>query len=259
VLIATMVVRDEIDILPYTLDAFEAQGVRVLAIDNGSTDGSREYLAGRGVVARVWDEPGDPFPQAEWMTFLAEEAYMLGATWVVSADSDELWYGLRWLSRVPPEYRAVAVPLYNHLPSAGEAFEIEKSPRCGGRITAKVAHRGAPGVRVGTGNHSTSAEPTLDWAEYTRTLTEAGHGEMIEPPQIEHYPIRSWRQFEKKVRRLAEILAHMPADPAVAWHWRGYVAEMERGRLKALYDQMAKRGLFLLPRTLMPCQVHFEE
>ena len=99
--VMTYKLRDEADVIADNVRYHVGQGIDTfLAADNGSTDGTREILAGfedRGLM-RVFDEPAEDFRQESrhWLTkmarFAAEE---LGADWVIHNDADEFWWPVR--------------------------------------------------------------------------------------------------------------------------------------------------------------------
>jgi glycosyltransferase involved in cell wall biosynthesis/predicted O-methyltransferase YrrM len=89
-----MIVRNEADILRLNLLHHLHAGIdRLLVVDNGSSDGTRqildEFAAGGRVAVAHFD---GPFRQAELTTALAQEAYLQGADWVLPIDADEFWY-----------------------------------------------------------------------------------------------------------------------------------------------------------------------
>src|ERR1700688_33804 len=94
---AVLLVKDEADIIEFTLRHLKAQVDWIYAADNGSTDGTREILdALENGTAEAWltvlDDPVVAYYQAEKMTALAVRARMNGYQWVIPADADEFWY-----------------------------------------------------------------------------------------------------------------------------------------------------------------------
>ncbi len=90
-LLAVLPVRDEIDELPGCLESLAAHTDGVVALDDGSTDGSAEWLAARREVLELiripadrprWDEPRN-------RRLLVEAACRHGAEWIIALDADE--------------------------------------------------------------------------------------------------------------------------------------------------------------------------
>jgi len=90
-LLAVLPVRDEIDELPGCLESLAAHTDGVVALDDGSTDASPEWLAARREVLELiripadrprWDEPRN-------RRLLVEAARRHEAEWIIALDADE--------------------------------------------------------------------------------------------------------------------------------------------------------------------------
>lgn len=179
-LVMTMMVRDEADIVAATIEHHLAQGVdRIIVTDNASVDGTREILEAYAAVAPVTlhHDPEHRKQQGRVVTRMAREAHALGATWVINGDADEF---LRprdpgstirdVLSAMPVELGEIRVPVVNMIgrfahAGAGidrlvlrderddrqlEAAGVRSQP------TPNAIHVGSPDVEVAQGNHRTS-------------------------------------------------------------------------------------------------------
>jgi hypothetical protein len=220
---AVTMVRDEIDILPYTLAHLVSEGVTGLIVaDNGSTDGTREWLYDASFDCKLMivhdDEVG--YYQSRKMTALAQMAVAQGADWIIPFDADELWFSVKdrslhaSLCLFADDIDALQVRLCNYFPTSDDD-EDETNPFL--RIThrdralaplSKVIVLARPDVTILQGNHNaTGAEPFL--------VSPA-------PIQIAHFPWRSPEQFVRKVRNGAEAYraSDLPVDSGA--HWRQY-------------------------------------
>lgn len=163
-IIGVSMVRDEADVIGYTLAHLLAEGVdRVIVADNLSTDDTPEILRGFGERVTVVDDPDPAYLQADKMTRLARLASDEGADWVVPFDADELWCGVggRTLAQCLTRCDAdiVSVPFYDHIPQRTDDPD-EPNPflrlewrRDHAQRMPKVAFRAHPDARLHMGNH----------------------------------------------------------------------------------------------------------
>ena len=163
---AVTMVRDEIDIIGFTISHLISQGVdRVLVADNDSSDGTGELLAGLSTslpVTVVADhEPG--YYQAWKMTRLARYAACSGAEWIIPFDADELWVAPRTRLRdflANTEFEVVKALMMDYVP---HIIDDNNEPNPYRRIShrldckphiKKVAFRVDSLARVAVGNHA---------------------------------------------------------------------------------------------------------
>jgi Glycosyl transferase family 2 len=245
-LVATLLVRDEEEVLRAHLDYHLAQGVDlVVAMDNGSRDATPEILreyARRGVVDLLPEaEPGH-YRQGPWVTQMARVAALEhGADWVLHLDADEFWWPREGtlpdvLAAVPERYGVVnAVRVdFDPVPACGFAFWEDMTVRrrvlrtpLGHRGLPRVAHRGHPEVEVSPGNHLASGEG----------LALAPPVELIESL---HFPTRSFEQLERKVRAHAVSIRSTPGLKADVGEETLSLEDLRaQGRLRAYFDERA--------------------
>lgn len=155
-------VRDEVDVIQSTISHMFAQGVdRILVVDNGSIDGTRELL--HSVASNrllVGDDPVVAYFQAEKMTWLAHRAWRAGADWIVPFDADEWWFAERGTMADhlrSTEHNVLHADLHHMVPAqadpadlASADFVLDATPGFPG----KVAFRAHPMARLERGNHA---------------------------------------------------------------------------------------------------------
>lgn len=215
---AIMIVKDEADIIGYTVDHLLEQVDYVLIADNDSTDGTREILQERVGDNLQWvDDPEVGYFQSRKTSELANHALLRGFEFVVPCDADEFWYapdGRRvadYLAGVSPDVAFIKAHLYNHIPSAFDPLN-EPSPfsRIGWRqrehgALPKVACRALFGLEIHMGNHSA-------WAP--------GTGMTVGGLVIRHYSWRSEEQYLRKIRNGERAYAATDMDEGIGAHWR---------------------------------------
>ncbi len=94
-LTAVMMVRNEEMVLPVNLAYHRSLGVdEFWIIDNGSTDGTIEFLsASERIHGDIhWRSVPEPLHQGEATTSIAAEAIKAGADWILPIDADEFWW-----------------------------------------------------------------------------------------------------------------------------------------------------------------------
>lgn len=240
-LVATLLVRDEVDVVAATLEHHLAQGVDLMiATDNGSVDGTREVLeayASAGVV-EVIDEPEHTYKQAEWVTRMARRAAEVGADWVINLDADEFWVpadrrrSLRdVLADVPAEYATVLARrtdlvgvrgTWGPWPRRLRWRNLATLSERGTPLAPKVCHRAAPDVGVAQGNHAVTGL--------------VGERLPDEPIDVLHVPLRSWPQFERKIANGgSSYAANTELAPEIGWHWRADYERLLAGELERVF------------------------
>ena len=242
--LATMVVRDEEEILAANLDYHIAQGVDlVLVMDNGSQDATSTILrdyAQRGLVRIVPGAEPDRFRQGAWVTAMARIAYDdHDADWVLHLDADEFWYPRGGtlpdvLGAVPPQYGVIRAARVDFAPvrtDAGPFWQrmtvrrrVFRTP-LGHRGLPRVAHRGHREVVIGDGNHQANA-PGLRL------------GPPVELMDALHFPARSQAQFERKIAAHAQnIRATVDLKPDVGEENLSLDDRRRRGDLATYFNQ----------------------
>jgi hypothetical protein len=135
---------------------------------------------------------------------------------------------------VPHTVGALAARRFNHVPRpADDAHPLERMVvrqteslnELGGPLGPKLVHRADPAVVVRMGNHEIESEVL---------------GPVVDDGRIEilHFPLRSYEQFENKVRLGGAALERNTELPAeVATRWRVWYRQWQEGSLPQEWAQ----------------------
>jgi Glycosyl transferase family 2 len=253
-LVMTLLARDEADIVDAQIAFHLSAGVDfVIATDNLSRDGTTEILERyeRAGSLHLIREPGEDFRQSEWVTRMARlAATEFGADWVLNADPDEFWWPRGGtlkdvLAVVPERYGVVRAAWRNFVPRPDDQrFFAERmtvrlcTPSFHDHplsTHSKSAHRAAPEVRIGRGNHEAFAEGLLPLRGWY-------------PIEILHYPVRS---LEHCVRKYVTqfIALEKNAEKGIPAHMAEAYRAYRSGALEGFYaplvvdDEAVERGV----------------
>ncbi len=247
-IVLTLLVRDDADVVEACLAYHLHRGVDfVIATDHRSEDGTTDVLRAfeRTGRLRLLREEGRAFEQDVWVTRMGRMAAREhGAAWVIHTDADEFWWpaagDLReTLAAVPASVGRLVVPRSNFLPARDEGgpfFERmvmrdrASENAVGTPLPPKVCHRACVDVTVHMGNHDA-------------TSPQLGPAVPADDLEILHFPVRGWRQIERKVVQGAQALASNRALPEqFGITWRRLGAGVEDGRLRAYWESQVALG-----------------
>jgi hypothetical protein len=231
-------VKEEEDIIGYTLPRMAAQLDHVIVADNLSQDRTLRILCETAEAYRnitVIDDPEPAYLQSEKTTKLASMARNMGATWVVPFDADEVWVAAASLRDRLPEFGAggnilVEATLYDHVVTGtDDAAEPDPVKRIAHRRSyagalPKVAAQTKSGLVIEQGNHS---------ARYPGRVHRCG-SEIV----VHHYPYRSVEQMARKAKNGAAAYAaagsRLPESAGA--HWRDYGRFLENDGIGAIEE-----------------------
>jgi hypothetical protein len=244
VIVVTLLVRDEVDIVAATIEHhIDAGAAVVIVTDNGSIDGTVDVLQAykRAGVVHLIHEPQQDYSQAAWVTRMARLATSdYKADWVINAAADEFWQpknpGIALqavFDSVDPEVGTIVAHRVNLVGSTRITCpwpqrlvyrDLLSVSERGTPLGAKVCHRGSVDVSVAQGNHAA-------------TGTGIGSALEEEPLEILHVPMRSYEQFAHKIKNGGSSYArNVTLEPGTGWHWRADYQRLLAGTLRETYD-----------------------
>lgn len=215
---AVSMVKDESDIIIYTIENLFNQGVdEIIVADNMSSDGTLELLLDYAQTTSQLSVVSDnevAYYQSQKMTGLANSAFDKGADIVIPFDADEYWTGvcqtLREAIELADHAKVYHFQLVNYFPSKDDV--LDPSPfktitnRCAeASQLGKVAIRS--GMTIMQGNHN---------AEGNGTHTE------VSGAMIGHFSWRSQEQFRRKVSNGYKAYQATDLPDGMGAHWRAY-------------------------------------
>lgn len=215
--IGISMVKDEMDILPYTIKHMQTQVDDILVMDDGSTDGTLEFLKTQWVGLVSSHIEG--YYQSLKMTYLADYAReQMGATWVVPFDADELWTSpwgtIKEVCEANEDtYGILTAALYDHMVTGFSSANLQNPTkymewrRVNPLPLPKVACRAEISLTIDQGNHNAR------YCVPARRTDEA-------PLVVHHYPYRSVEQFIRKARNGAAAYAKTDLPMEIGNHWR---------------------------------------
>ncbi|MDX6466248.1 MAG: hypothetical protein QOI27_1288 [Gaiellaceae bacterium] len=226
--VLTLLVRNEADIVDSNIAYHLSRGVDfIIATDNNSDDGTLDILEEYERIGRLQliREPGENYAQSDWVSRMAHlAATEHAADWTIHVDADEFWWPRHGMLKdifasVPEKYGVFQAHRLDFLPRPNEDgfFAERMSVRRRMPDKVKVAHRPDPEVVVGQGSHR------LD-----RTSLASA------PPwygvDVLHFPLRSYAQFEQKVR--------IAGSSTGVKHWRNAHQLLELDQLRSGWDAL---------------------
>lgn len=91
-IVATMIVRDEEDVIVETLEELSKHTTTIIVLDGGSTDGTVEKMRQFPHVKLIEVKSGENWDQMGERELLLNAARDASADWVISVDADEIYH-----------------------------------------------------------------------------------------------------------------------------------------------------------------------
>lgn len=220
-LIATLLVRDEIDIIKPWMDYHLKKFDEIIVTDNGSVDGTREELDKFPVT--VIDEPGRDYMQNVWVDRMVRLAIEKGADWIVNSDADEFWLGdYHGLIARNPSATGLLIQSRNYCITHDDLESDDPTRRLIfhsgiNDIWKKLIIRADTYAEAYLGNHTVFVKKGVERNEIRIDPSDA---------VINHYNERSWDQYRRKYIQGGEAYLNnrLDRDPrygkTVGWHWK---------------------------------------
>jgi hypothetical protein len=240
----TLMVKNEIELIRRQVEFHQSKIDLLIVTDNGSTDGTLEYLRSiQGPKVVVLEDADPVYHQAKIVTRMARMAAAFGVDWIINSDCDEFWAGdLKRNIQACSACGANALSCLwlKFVPTLSDDAEIGDALR---RMTwrlpkpigpHKVVHRAEEGVIVHQGNHGV-------------TFRSLKKREVACPSlPIFHFPERSYSQFTAKVIQGGAAYEKHP-NLTLGEHWRRWYGVYLKSGEPGL--QQLWRETFLLPQS----------
>jgi hypothetical protein len=242
-IVLATVVRDEADVIDANLAFHLSAGVDfVVALDNGSSDGTTEILREyeRAGVLRLIRWPDADLRRADALTAVARlAATEHGADWVVSCDADQFCWPrggtLREvLAAVPPRYGVLEAVRRIFVPRA-ETSETSQ------HFAERMIVRLAPQAALNDPANPFRAQSNVVYRAHEHVVVHAGSRGVTgipyrplrtwHPVEVLHFPLRSLEQCERK------YVHARPDWRRSAWRARAVVARRE-ARLHQFFSRL---------------------
>jgi hypothetical protein len=212
VIAAIATVRDEADILPYSIAHLKRHGVEDFYFVVGPSSDETEGLC-REVSENVWRDGSQVHYQPHFLDMLAKRAHKDGAKWILPFDADEFPYATNGESIPDALGKCPAHKLYlRHYQHRDREWRKPDHARL-----PKVAYRYSPQAKLEPGNHDVSLPVGL-----------------YDVLDLREIPYRSFEHFQRKVAaRIASLDPRLPEGSG--WHITR-LAGFSEEELRAEYD-----------------------
>ncbi len=249
-LVMTILVKNEADIIEANIRTHASLGVDAFVImDNGSNDGTREILSKlqNEFEITIVDEKGY-YQQKKFMTklaFLAKKIYK--PDWIINNDADEFWIpssGNSLKEHLNFKGAILRVDRFNIIPPIEsidrEDVFFDSIYEVSNQINYRVAKREDISVLLGQASRKVIINPNgvikINSGNHSAEHIAFWNKKNCSTIKNYHYPIRSYKQFEKRVLTRKEVLDNFP-NVKMGDHYRVLVKKYINGKLKEEYKK----------------------
>jgi len=247
-LVMTILVKNEADIIEANIRTHAKLGVDAFVImDNGSSDGTREILSNlkSEFEITIIDE-NEYYQQKKFMTklaFLAKKIYK--PDWIINSDADEFWIpnndnGIKEYLKF--KGGVLRIERFNMIPPCDsiekEDIFFDSIYEVSNQINYRVAEREDISILLGQASRKIIVNPygliKINSGNHSAEHIAFWNKKDSKNIKNYHYPIRSYKQFEKRVITRKEVLESFP-DVKMGDHYRVLVSKYNSGKLKDEY------------------------
>jgi len=226
IIVATILVKDEEDIIGSNIEHHINQGVtHFIVTNNRSKDKTLQIVEKYPEVVEIIDEKGEDHNQSIWVTRMAKLACKLNPDWIIHLDADEFLcniYELRFVkTKCVGMCRSYIHPPRNcifDLFKLRYYLNFEKYEKMNGEC--KVAHRPDPNLVISHGNHGFEGSQDISFPYHIFR---------------HHYPVRSYEQFLKKSVEGHEALTKRGV---ICERWKKWKELHDNSMLRSTYDNI---------------------
>jgi len=235
-IIASLLVRNDEDILQHNIEFHLNNGVDAFVVtEHCANDMVKSILSkfSDHIIERfVVDD--DTYNQSIWVTRMARSIAKHKPDWIIHCDADELWCNLKCLNGL--EHKICITQYWrNYLPYSLDEFEIHKALKYqdplkdsifgpGMQNEKKIIHKPCDKISIKQGNHS------IEGNRVTGTNHEPYQTDVI----INHYPVRTFKQFKRKALIGGEVYKKYP-DKGHGKQWRRWHSDYLNETLMETY------------------------
>ena len=224
----TLLVRNEIDIIAHWVSYHLPKVDMLIVTDNGSIDGTREFLENHKKDIIIIDEPAHNFAQDKWVDRMIHTAKSKGAKWIINSDADEFWIGdfKEVIDKYKDDYNTLRVPSFVYVPTDRDD-ESEPNPlyRMNHRLIRprnaqeamcfgswnKMIHTVNGFDKIELGNHQVHFKKGVE-----RNIKNVEERDLY----IRHYCERSFDHYRRKYIQGGEAYKLSPLPANYGFHWR---------------------------------------
>jgi glycosyltransferase involved in cell wall biosynthesis len=246
-IVAITMLKNEADIVDYTLTHLATQGIDgCYALNNLSTDNTQTILESHYPWCVTIPDPEYGYYQSRKMSDLAVKAYEAGATWILPFDADELIYHPdmslnTFFKSLPDTIGTITIQGWDYLPRPHMSDNPNPYIRFDHRRIQpqpypKIAFRAVPDPHIHMGNHGVDHIP----------------GERIDGLHLRHIQYRSPTQMAAKLQNGKAVYDATDLDHGQGTHWR------QGGTLTNIELDAKWSDLTTEPAIYDPLPVHFQ-